>query len=177
MRIVWVLDRLGLGGAERLALRFAAGAAAASGLELELIALRPSPEPLERVWGQEWEAATGRVRELGMRRLADPAGWLRLFRLWRGSPPALVHTHLRYATIWGGAAARVLGIPYITTVHLGPGPEISRRQVWAAGLERVGRRGAARVVYVSEAQRQAWRRVHPAAAAREAAVVIPNGVA
>lgn len=169
MRVAWILDGLELGGAERLGLRFAAGAA---NLDLKLIGLRAAREPLARVWGAEWAGAERRTRELGMQRLADPLGWLRLLAWLSRWRPVLVHTHLRYATIWGGAAAALLGIPHITTVHLGPGTEPNRRQRLAGSLERAMRRRAARVVYVSMAQRAAWAKT----AGRERAVVIPNGV-
>ena len=166
-RVVWLLDGLGLGGAERLAVRFAA--AVPPPWQVELVGLKAEPDPAQ-VWGAAWAPVAGRAHQVHMRRLADAAGWLRLLRLLRQLRPALLHTHLRYATVWGGAAARVLGLPYVATVHVGPQPEPLRRQRWAAGLEAASRRRAARVIYVSAAQRAAWD------ARGERAVVVANGV-
>ncbi|HUX66057.1 MAG TPA: glycosyltransferase [Terriglobales bacterium] len=166
-RVVWLLDGLGLGGAERLAVRFAA--AVPPGWQVELVGLRTEPDPAG-VWGAAWAPLAGHAHQVGLRRLADPAGWWRLLRLLRQLRPALVHTHLRYATISGGAAARWLGVPYVATVHVGPQPEPGLRQQAAAALERASRRRAARVIYVGAAQRAAWN------ARGERAVVIANGV-
>ncbi|MGH9466895.1 MAG: glycosyltransferase, partial [Terriglobales bacterium] len=153
-RIVWVLDRLGMGGAERLAVRFAA---AASPWRIELVVLHTPPqEALAAWWGPQLAALGDRLHCLPMRSLGDARGWWRLLRLLAGWQPLLVHTHLRYATVWGGAAARLLQRPYVTTVHLGPRPDPDRRQRAAAACERYSRRRAARVIYVSAAQRQAW---------------------
>jgi len=170
-RVVWILDALQPGGAERLALRFAATAPPA--WEVNIIALRPAPGggDLGRIWGPELGPAAAAARQLHMRSLRDAGAWCGLVGALRRLRPELVHTHLRYATVWGGAAARWLGVPHVTTVHLGPSPEPSRRQAWAARLERASRRRAARVVYVSEAQRAAWD------TRAERAVVIGNGVA
>lgn len=172
-RVIWILDALQPGGAERLALRFAATAPAP--WRIELVALRgfAGRQTAASVWGPELGTVAAAAHQLRMRRLTDVASWSQLLRHLRRSEPALVHTHLRYATVWGAAAARWLHLPYLTTVHLGPAPEPTRRQAWAARLELSARRHAARVVYVSEAQRAAWGEQ----AAGESAVVIGNGVA
>lgn len=171
-RVIWILDALQPGGAERLALRFAA--TAPPPWQVELVALRGGAgAPTAAIWGPELAAVAAGARQLRMRRLIDVVSWGQLLGHLRRREPALVHTHLRYATVWGAAAACWLGLPYLTTVHLGPSPEPTRRQAWAARLEASARRHAARVVYVSEAQRRAW----GGQAAAEPAVVIGNGVA
>lgn len=170
-RIVWILDQLGLGGAERLALRFAA---APLPWRIELVGLQAAaPGALERLWGGQMAPLAGRVHHVGMQGLGDVGGWWRLRQLLAAWQPLLVHTHLRYATVWGGAAARWLGRPYVTTVHLGPRPDRSRRQRLVAACERCSRRHAARVIYVSAAQKRAW----GAVTARERAVIVGNGIA
>ncbi|MGH9474737.1 MAG: glycosyltransferase [Terriglobales bacterium] len=169
-RLAWVIDQLGPGGAERLALRFAA---IARSWHIELVCLHAATqESLERLWGRQLEPLRGRIHCVGMHGLDDAAGWCRLLRLLARSRPELIHTHLRYATIWGALAAQLLRRPFVSTVHSCPPVDTAPRQRLAAAWERRCRRQAARVVYVSAAQRQAW----GAVAARERAVVIGNGV-
>ncbi|MGH9414803.1 MAG: glycosyltransferase [Terriglobales bacterium] len=169
-RIVWILDQLGMGGAERLALRFAS---APHPWRIELIGLRaPAPGALAPPPGDQPVPEHERVHAIGMRGLDDLAGWWRLVRLLQGWQPVLIHTHLRYATVWGGTAARWLRRPYVTTVHLGPHRDTTLRQQVIAAGERYCRRHAARVIYVSAAQKRAW----GAMCAHERAVVVGNGV-
>ncbi|MGH9486442.1 MAG: glycosyltransferase [Terriglobales bacterium] len=169
-RLVWIVDQLGPGGAEQLALRFAAEP---SPFRIELVSLHAAPESLQALWGNSWEAVRGRVHVLGMRGLDDAGSWGRLLRLLRAWEPALLHLHLRYAIVWGGWAAHLLRLPYVVTVHQGPHADRTRCQRFIATCERWSRRHAARVVYVSGAQRKAWGRI----AGRERTVVIGNGVA
>jgi glycosyltransferase involved in cell wall biosynthesis len=167
--IVWLLDGLEAGGAERLALQFAAAPLA---WPVWLVGLRPPRSaPGRAAWGSEWEAVAARVHLAGLHGLRDLGGWWRLRRWLEQQRPLLLHAHLRYATCVGGRLARGLGIPLLTTVHVEPGRERGRQR-WLAGWERAERRRAARVIYVSAAQRAAWGRV----AERERAVVIGNGV-
>ena|GEM_PF-1856211 len=172
-RVLWIVDSLQPGGAERLALRFLGLAPAP--WQVELIALQPPLQAasVEALWGCALEAVRGRVHQFGMRSLRDLTQWRRLAAWVRDWQPAIVHTHLRYATIWGAAARGPA--PQVVTVHLGPGAEPDPGQRAAAWLERRARRHAARVLYVSEAQRAAWAAAHPRA--RERASVLGNGVA
>ncbi|MGH9418035.1 MAG: glycosyltransferase [Terriglobales bacterium] len=177
-RAVWVVDALQLGGAERLALRF--HTAAARGWALELVALQPPRAGAARaLWGTALAAVHSPVRELAMRRLTDLGEWRRLARLLAPRPGerTLVHSHLHYATVWAGWAARRHRLPHVVTVHVGrateaPGRECGWRARALGRLEQGARRRAARVVYVNELQRDGWDRQ----ARRERAVVIPNGV-
>lgn len=165
-RLVWIIDQLGPGGAERMALRFAA---LPLRWRVELVALHGrAGEPAPGV-----ELDRDRLHFMGMRGLADASAWWRLLQLLARWRPVLVHTHLRYATIWGAAAAELLRRPFVSTVHSGPPVDVTRTQRWAAACELGWRRRAARVVYVSAAQKQAW----GAVACRERAVVIGHGVA
>jgi glycosyltransferase involved in cell wall biosynthesis len=68
----------------------------------------------------------------------------------------VVHTHLAYSDLLGGAAARSLGLPTVSTLHVmqwdGPGRERLKEPLYAAAR----RRCAQRVVTVSDAARQAY---------------------
>jgi glycosyltransferase involved in cell wall biosynthesis len=70
--------------------------------------------------------------------------------------PALVHTHLKYADVLGGIAARSLGIPVVSTLHEaawhGARREAARQRV-AAGVRR---RCADRLIAVSAAARSSY---------------------
>lgn len=171
-RVLWVLDSLQPGGAERLALRFLK--LAPPPWQIELVALQPPPNgvALEVLWGRELETVAGGVHQLGMRSLHDLASWRQLAALVRRWQPAVIHTHLRYATIWGAAARG--RVPQVVTVHLGPASETGPAQKAAAWLERRARCRAARVLYVSQAQRQAWSAAFPRRVER--ALVLGNGV-
>src|SRR6185437_12710283 len=118
---------------------------------LQLVALQPPPgrAALQALWGRELETVAGGVHQLGMRSLHDLASWRQLAARVRQWQPAIIHTHLRYATIWGAAARG--RVPQVVTVHLGPSPETGPGQKAAAWLERRARCRAARVLYVSQA--------------------------
>lgn len=160
-RALWLIDGLRLGGAERLALEMAL--APPTGWTIELVALQEAGSSLE----QRARAQLGeRLTILGMRHLGDVREWRRLEKVIRRRRPALLHAHLRYASIWAAAAARRNRVPLVITQHVLPG-----RQDWRSRVERGALRQAQMQIYVSEAQRHAWQ---PARLART--VVIPNGV-
>ena len=168
--VVWLLDGLEAGGAERLAVQFASSP---TRWPVWLVGLRrPGGAAGPGGWGAEWAGVAGRVHGAGMQGLRDVAGWWRLERWLRHLQPRLLHAHLRYATCIGGRLAQRLRVPLVTTVHVEPSLERGRGR-WVAHWERAERRRAARVIYVTEAQRAAW----GGAAARERAVVLGNGVA
>jgi glycosyltransferase involved in cell wall biosynthesis len=175
-RVVWLVDSLQAGGAERLALRFATLAPAPWRVEVWALQAPPEGPAPAQVWGAPWQALAadpGRTRQFDMRHARHAAAWLRLVRALRREPPALVHAHLRYATLWGGAAAGLLRLPWLTTVHLLPGAAAGWRERALAAGERAARRRASRVIYLSLAQQAAW----APAPQRERAVLRGNGVA
>jgi glycosyltransferase involved in cell wall biosynthesis len=74
----------------------------------------------------------------------------------RGVAPDIVHTHLAYADLMGCLAARSLGIPAVSTVHVTEWEARTARERARRGLiATVRRRLAAEVVTVSEAAREA----------------------
>jgi glycosyltransferase involved in cell wall biosynthesis len=174
-RVIWLLDSLRAGGAERLALRFAA--LAPPPWRVDVWALQPPPGglTLAQIWGAEGEAlaASRRIRQFAMRSLHDAGAWVALVGALRRERPALLHAHLRYATVWGGTAAPWLRLPWVATVHVLPQAEAGGRGRALAALEARVRRRARRVIYLGGAQQAAWAR----AAQRERAVLRANGVA
>lgn len=154
--VVWLLDSLRLGGAERLALAMAAEPPA--GCELTLIALQPPPgaASAEQLWGQRYQRAAHRIIQLDMRRLTDGAPYRRLLYELRRLDPAVIHSHLQYATLWGAAAAAQLGIPQVVTQHCLPAPCTGAQARLRSVAEGLVWRRCARRVFVSEAQADAW---------------------
>jgi glycosyltransferase involved in cell wall biosynthesis len=159
IRVHTLIDSLSWGGAEMLLADLAASAAKA-GIEMSvgyLIDAAGNP------------AATGLRRHnvepvhVPVRRLLDPIGFLRLRRHLMAVRPDIVHTHLGLADVLGTPAARSLGIPSVSTIHLianqptGRPDDSTRRGMVRTRLAAfVRRHAAARVIAVSDAARDAY---------------------
>ncbi len=152
VRVHALVDTLGAGGAELLAADFASVAPGA-GIEFSVGALRgdrdsPAAKRLLAV-GLEPEVVevNSLMGRIDRRRVRDHV---------KAVAPDLLHTHLGYADMMGGAAARRLGIPTVSTIHADwwGGPLAERVKV--ALMARSRRRCAARVIAVSEAARRAY---------------------
>lgn len=171
--VVWLLDSLRLGGAERLALAFAPEYIRRGG-QVKIIALQAAPAAeaaleieADRL-GLDWTC-------LGARNLRDFAAWRRLQRRLDDGRPAVLHAHLRYATLWGALAACCRRQPLVVTLHVLPGGRrngwrqaaLARWELWA--LNRVARR----VLVLGAGQAAAWRR---AGLDPRRQRLIPNGI-
>lgn len=154
LRVHALIDSLTWGGAESLLADLAAGAPAA-GIELTV-------GYMQEVDGSP-SAARLRARGVepqlvGIRRLVEPAALARTRRQLQRIRPDLLHTHLGVADVHGGLAARSLGIPSLSTIHLmarrssGDRRTDAKERLTAA----IRRRTAARVITVSEAARGAY---------------------
>jgi glycosyltransferase involved in cell wall biosynthesis len=113
IRVAVVIEALGRGGAERLLVE-TARAIDSSRFELRVYTLFSAR--------RDYEA---RLRELGvvetclaLRGLADiPLGAWRLRSLLRAARSHVVHTHLFAANVVGRLAARMAGLPVLSTIH------------------------------------------------------------
>jgi glycosyltransferase involved in cell wall biosynthesis len=126
--------------------------------------------------------AAGKLRRLGIepelvpiRSLLGRAGRRLVKDHVAAHSPDLVHTHLGYSDFFGGLAARSLGIPAVSTLHIMEWAPTLRDRVKSLILAWARRRCAYRVIAVSEAQRQnyltsGWDRA-------EHVVTIHNGIA
>ena len=170
LRIHVVIDSMGAGGAELLLADFTAGAGDA-GIDLSVSFLSR----------REREPALERLRRLGIEpqpirvdRLVSAASVRRVRAHLSAVEPDLVHTHLAYSDALGGLAARSLGIPTVSTIHVmrwgGDAREATRERL----IRAVRRRCAARVVVVSEAARQAF--LAQTGERPERVVTVHNGV-
>lgn len=171
LHVLILIDSLRTGGAEMLLSDFASGARE-SGLTVSVASLT----------GFEGSPAAERLRregvdpvEIDMRGLVSPQSLRSVRRHIRRTAPDLVHTHLDYADALGGLAARSLGIPSLSTVHVMRWQSEGARDRLRHRLLRVARRRSAKVIVaVSEASRDAMiaARIGPP----EAIVTIRNGV-
>jgi glycosyltransferase involved in cell wall biosynthesis len=171
LRAHHLIASLTWGGAETLLAHLAAGAPAA-GLELSVGYL------LER----DGSPAAAGLRAhgvdpqlVGVRSLLGPADLRRVRRHVAAAAPDVLHTHLGYADLMGGVAARSLGLPSVATIHVMERSAGARERVKDELMARARRRCAQRVICVSEAGRRwylatGWDRP-------EHVVVVPNGVA
>lgn len=174
LRVHTLIDSLTWGGAEMLLADLAA-AASSAGIEM-------SVGYLHDVNGSP---ALPRLHERGVQpqllnveRMADARALRRVRAHLRVLAPDIVHTHLSIADALGGLAARSLGIPAVSTIHVigrpvsePPGP----RTAFRAGVIALARRvGDSRVIAVSDAAREAYlTRFHER---RERVVTIHNGI-
>lgn len=131
-----------------------AEAAPEAGLELAVTSLAPfAGEPAAR----RLETLGIAPQHVAVRGLIDPRSVRALRRRLAATAPDIVHTHLDYADVLGGAAARTLGVPSVATLHVMRWAAAGARE--RARLElfgRVRRRTARRVIAVSAAARAAY---------------------
>lgn len=171
MRLLWLIDSLTLGGAERLALTFAR--AARGRHDLVVCALKTiGGNPIE----QQLREEGAEVVNLEARNLRDREGFRRLAALVRDRGIDVIHAHLTYASIWGALVARRTRVPLVATLHTLPLPRRpwTRDGVRQAIMAWLLRKRAARVVAVSRAQADAW--VARGLVPRSQVAVVPNGV-
>ncbi|MEA2462402.1 MAG: hypothetical protein QOJ98_149 [Acidobacteriota bacterium] len=116
IRLLWLLDTLGIGGAEGLAIPFARsldrsrfqlyvgchGKLENSGVEREL---RRLGVPLF---------------EIGARNLRDRAAFKRLVQFVRSEEIDVVHAHLTYSAVWSALLSRSTGVPSFASLHVAP---------------------------------------------------------
>jgi glycosyltransferase involved in cell wall biosynthesis len=166
-----LIDGLGPGGAEALLADLAAAGPPAG--------LAPSVGFLFR---RPREVALRRLRDVGVepvhvpvRSLCRPSDVLRVRRHLEAVGAEVVHTHLGYADVLGGLAARTLGVPSISTQHVVRWDGSPRDRLKVALMGRVRRHTAARVVAVSDAARAALLARRWDDPAR--VVTVPNGTA
>lgn len=149
-RVVFLIDSLGMGGAERVLL---------TTLEhLDRDRFEPRLCVLQE---RDGNPLTINVRELGIDvdavpvgRLRDPRAVPRLVSYLRSTRAELLHTQLEFSNTLGGAAARIVGIPCVSTLHTFDDPRPGTRDSWRTRLMWGSMRHLhTKVVAVSEAVR------------------------
>jgi glycosyltransferase involved in cell wall biosynthesis len=149
VRVHILIDTLGVGGAEVLLTEFAR----ISGVDLTIGCLKDigSSHVVERLRASGLEP-----RCVGIPPRLGVAAFRRVRRHLSQLRPALVHTHLGYADLLGGPAARSLGIPSVTTIHSHAPPATTRDCIKMKMITVARRTTAARVIAVSESARRAY---------------------
>lgn len=168
LTVVHVIHSLGAGGAESVLVELARSAPA-TGVRMVVIGLSDADDDrnahrLADAGATVYQLHAGRYDLTAVRRVAA------IVRRERGD---VVHTHLKHADLVGGLAARMVGVPAVSTLHViesAPTSPLHAARVRAAVLGRSAL--AARVIALSTAQRE-W---YASLAASAPMMVIPNGV-
>lgn len=114
IRLLWLIDSLAVGGAERLIASFAR-AVDTERFDLRVVCLKEiDGNPL----AGQLEAAGIRVTTLHARKLKDVRAFLRLRRLILDEQIDVIHAHLTYADIWGRLAGALTGRVVLSTIHV-----------------------------------------------------------
>ncbi len=152
LHVAHVISTMTVGGAEMLLSELAQALPAAG--------VRMSVAHLTDVDGSP---AAARLREWGvdpvlvpMTKLYDPRGMLRLRAHLARLQPDLVHTHLGNADLLGATAARTLGIPAVSTLHLMEWERWGREGLKERLMALARRTCSDRVITVSDAARAAY---------------------
>ena len=111
VRVVQVIWSLGLGGAEQVVIRLAAGLDRRRFQPLVCCLDQPGP------FATRAEAVGVEVVALDKRGPLDVRAAVRLARLLRARQVDVVHTHLWGANLWGRLAGLAGGVPVVTTEH------------------------------------------------------------
>jgi glycosyltransferase involved in cell wall biosynthesis len=169
VRVLAVIDRLIVGGAENL-LCTLARAGATEGVAVDVVSLAE----LTGIGVEDELRRNGAaVGAIGARRLADPSAMRRLVGAVRASNCDLVHAHLESAATLAPVAARLAGVPVVSSFHHVPGDRPRREQLKERLAVRSAETGDA-VLAVSQAQLRAFARHHRLRPERWR--VVPNGI-
>jgi glycosyltransferase involved in cell wall biosynthesis len=160
-RLLWLLDSLGVGGAEALVVPFART------LDRDQYQLT-----VGCLWKIEGEMVVSGLRQLGVpaiefaaRSLRDRTTYRRVRAFLQEERIDLVHAHLTFSATWSALLSRQTGIPAVATLHVAPTATRQFRNTLRHRLATDARdwvmrkalnRWSSRVITVSEALRQTY---------------------
>jgi glycosyltransferase involved in cell wall biosynthesis len=173
LTVAHVIHSLGAGGAETVLVELAK-AAPSAGIRLIVIGLsdaRCGDRIDNRVVVQLREHGVT-VHEMHAARY-DPTTGFRLANILRDESVDVVHTHLKHADVVGGLAARLIGVPSVSTLHIIDIPKsfLHRLRFRAAVFARQSLSNG--VIAVSRSQRD-WYNEHTGG--HPEVTLIPNGI-
>jgi glycosyltransferase involved in cell wall biosynthesis len=174
IRVHALIDTLGVGGAETVLAEFAA-VAPLGGIELSVGYLQDDDDGDAATTARRLRQAGVEPRLAGIPGHLGPAAFLAVRRQLADLRPQLVHTHLGYADLLGGPAARSLGIPSVATVHAHAWPGDARERVKHGAMRLARRASATRLLAVSDSAREAY--LASGGMRPERVVVVRNGIA
>ena len=123
LKVLYLIDGLGLGGAERMMLPILKNLRKA-GVNVRVCAMYVRDgNPIQ----QELENAGIPVDVLGITRLKTPTNLPRLLNYLRATRPDLLHTQLEFSNTLGSIAGKFLGIPTVSTQHTYDAPTAGSR--------------------------------------------------
>ncbi|MDQ2724568.1 MAG: glycosyltransferase family 4 protein [Actinomycetota bacterium] len=170
LRLLVVIDSLGLGGAESLLLPMVK-AAPTAGIDVDVVSFagagdpRQQMVPLLRALGVE-------PRYLAAERLLSPLSLPRLVRTILATKADVVHAHLENAITLAALAGRITRRPTICTFHHNP-HDLAWRDATRERLAVQASSRCARTIFVSFASMRGWAGRYPA---HPNWTVVPNGV-
>ncbi|MGQ9406680.1 glycosyltransferase [Mycolicibacterium gilvum] len=170
-RVLMVLDHFSFGGAENLVAEL--GLKSPASMTITAASLGPPTGTHTALFGRLAEAGLDPTY-LGVKKLLDVPGFVRLVRVLRRAPVDVVHAHLGYSAVLVTLAAFLARKPVVATLHLSPQPHGSRGEWLKERLSvRVpGRLG--RLVLVSQHAYDQYAQRH--GPARRTWRMVPNGV-
>ena len=170
MKVAHVIHSLGAGGAEAV-LEHLAPAARAASIEVIVVGLS---DAADNRTAQRLRAAGVTVHELHRGRY-DLTAVLTVARLLRSERVDVVHTHLKHADVVGGLAARLVGCPAVSTLHLIEAVPAGRLGVARVRLAAAVRGRLMRTTIVLSRAQHRW---YAAWAPHVTSLtIVPNGVA
>lgn len=173
LTVAHVIHSLGSGGAEALLLELAR---VAPSVEIKLVVISLS----EARAGYTDNRVVAKLREMGVTVHEFGAGRydlpaiVRLARLLRNEKVEVVHTHLKHADVVGGLAARLVGVPSVSTLHTIDIATSRVHQLKVRAAVYARRYLSSAVIALSVAQRQ-WYSKYAGAGAP--VILLPNGIA
>jgi glycosyltransferase involved in cell wall biosynthesis len=170
IRVLVLIDSLGMGGAEFLLGEFAARTQE-GGIDLSVGFLhdRGGDRGARRLIGQGIEPVHVPVTSL-----VGLDGYRRVRRHLRAVRPDVLHTHLGTSDFLGGLAARSLRVPAVSTVHVMEWPRSRRNDIKVQLISAARRNCMSRVIAVSDPAGR-WLLEHGWATRRQL-VTVHNGV-
>lgn len=170
VRVLYLIDSLGPGGAEHLLAAYLPF--------LRRAGVIPTVAALQEQEGNpvaaRIEAQGIPVQELGIRRLRQRGAYGRVRRAIAAADPDVVHTQLEFAAVLGIPAARRLGLPTVATLHTLDEPPPRSRPALHFRLMAWALRRARRVIAVSEVTRRHY--LERARLRPERVVTMYNGI-
>ena len=109
--VLHIIDNLEVGGAQRLLLTMAEPVG--SRLPLRIIDIAGK----KGIFASKLDAEGVEIETIGLRRLASPVGWYRMFRCLISANEEIVHLHLSYAIIMAAPLAKLLRKRVVVTLH------------------------------------------------------------
>jgi glycosyltransferase involved in cell wall biosynthesis len=172
--VAHVIHSLGAGGAEMVLVDLARSAPAVR-LHLVVVGLSDafSDSGVDNRVAVQLRSLGTTVYELHAARY-DPTTAIRLATIFRRESVDIVHTHLKHADVVGGVAARISGLPSVSTLHVIDMPTSKLHRLRISFARHARRRLGSTVVALSSRQRH-W---YCTSGGGDASVtVVPNGVA